>query len=164
MPVVVNHPAIPTDQIPPPPNSTAEIPIVKVELKIHKKLENLRKIIEAWTCQRSTVNEPGYRGYQTAKAHAMQADHASPPTPMGPNYQQQPWHEGEPCIYYDELRQIGTFCPNVRTDQDNSLVHLNEHGAITLMPRCGNGVEISRYGLKRTILSMRKYALGVPWD
>jgi len=50
------------------------------------------------------------------------------------------------------------FYPDVRTDQEQGIVHLNEHRRLTLEPRGGNGGEISGYQPERRFLSMRVYA------
>jgi len=50
------------------------------------------------------------------------------------------------------------FCPDVRTDQENGTVHLNDCGGPTLGPRGGNGGEISGYRPERRCLPMRQYA------
>jgi len=167
MPVVINLPAIPSEETPAPAQVTEEIPIAKADNTIDTKMDNMMKAFEAWTFQMSKANEPGYGGYQTARAYAIQADHPPPHTPMnfpplnvpmGPNYQQHPRQELGPCIYCDELGHIRTFCPDVRTDQEKGIVHLNERGRLTLGPRGGNGGEISGYRPERRFLSMREYA------
>jgi len=49
-----------------------------------------------------------------------------------PNYQQHPQQGLGHCIQCDEVWQLGTFCPNVRIEQEPGIVHLNELGRLTL--------------------------------
>jgi hypothetical protein len=85
---------------------------------------------------------------------------SSPPrnAPTGSNYQQYPWQELGPSLYCDELEHIHTFCSDVRTDQENRIVRLNEPGGLTLGPGGGTGGEISRYRPERRFLSVREYS------
>jgi hypothetical protein len=168
MPVVANLPAIPNEETPAPAQAMEEIPIAKAENTIDTKMDNMMKAFEAWNFHLRKANEPRYGGYQTARAYAIQADHPPLHTPMnfpppnaptgptyyqpGPNYQQYPRQGLGPCIYCDELGHIGMFCPNVRTDQDKGIVHLNDHGRLILGPRGGNGGEISGYQPERRFL------------
>jgi hypothetical protein len=82
MPVVVNLPAIPTEETPAPTQAMEEIPIPKAENTINTKMEHMVKAFEAWTFQLRKANEPRYGGYQTARVYAIQADHPPPHTPM----------------------------------------------------------------------------------
>jgi len=174
MPVVANLPAIPNKETPAPVHIMEEISIAKAENTIYTKMDNMMKAFKAWTLQLSKANEPRYRGYQTARAYAIQADHPPPHTRMnypspnaptglayyrpGPNYQQYPQQGIGPCIYGDELEHIRTFCPDVRTNHKKGIVDLNECGRLTLGPRGGNGGETSGYRPERRFLSMQKYA------
>jgi len=53
------------------------------------------------------------------------------------------------------------FCPNVRTDLEDGIIHLNDHGRLSLGPREGNRGEISGYQPERRFLSMWEYAQDV---
>jgi len=174
MPVGANHPAIPNEETPAPAQAMEEIRIAKAENTIDMKIDTMMKAFKAWTFQLSKANEPRHRGYQTARAYAIQADHPPTHTPMnftppnaptgpayyqpGPNYQQYPRQASGPFVYCDEQEHIRTFCPDVRTDQEKGIVHLNDRGRLTSGPRGGNGGEISWYRPERTFLSMREYA------
>jgi len=141
---------------------------------INTTMDNMMKAFDAWTFQLSKAIEPTYGGYQTARAYAIQANHAQPHTPMnfphlnsptgaayyppGPNYQQYPRLGLGPCIYWDALGHICTFCTDVRTDRDKAIVHLNDRGRLTLGPRGGNVGEISGCRPERRFLSGREYA------
>jgi len=133
---------------------------------------------EAWTIQLSKVNEPSQRGYQTARAYAIQVDYPPPHTPMkflpphapmgpayyqpGRNYQQYPCQGLGLYLECDELGQKRTFCPDMRTDQEHGELHPNDCGRLTITPRGGNGGEISAYRPeRRLLLSMWEYALVV---
>jgi len=156
--------------MPAPGQATEEISIAKAEITIVTKMDNMMKAFEAWTFQLTKVNEPRYRGYQTARVYAVQADHPPSHTPinftppnaptgppyywLGPNDLQYPWQGLGPCINCDELGHICTYYPDVRTAQEKGIVHLNDRGGLTLVPRGGNGCEISGYRPERRLLSM----------
>ena len=137
----------------------------KQEETIDTKMDNMMKAFEAWTVQltKATYPRPQYTRYQMARAHANQAD--NPPMhplqshelqmnapsgpgyyrPTMPNYQQYPRQGLGPCIYCDDLGHIRTFCPDVRTHQEQGITHLNACGRLTLGPCGGRGGEISGY-------------------
>jgi hypothetical protein len=90
MSVMVNLLAIHIEATPEPAHMKEEIPILKAECSMDTKMDNMMKAIEAWTFQTGTPNEPGYRGYPTARAYAIKADHPYQQIPMEPNYQSYP--------------------------------------------------------------------------
>jgi hypothetical protein len=161
MPGVVNFPAIHSEATLVPAQAREEILIAKVESTMNTKMGNLMKAFAAWTCYMRSANYPGYGGYQTARAYAIQADNPSPHTPTGLSYQPHPRKELGPCMYCDVLGHIRTFCHDVRTDQNNGTVYLKEHRRLTKAPTGGNEGEISGYPQERRLLSMREYARDV---
>jgi len=168
MPVVANLLAIPNEETPAPEQAMVEIPIATAENTIDTKLHNKMKAFEACACQLGNANEPRYGGYQTARAYTIHVDHPPPHTPMnfpppnaamgpayyrlGPNHQQYARQGLGPCIVSDEIGQVRTFCPDVRTDQEQCIGHLNDRGRLTLGPRAGNGGEISGNRPERRLL------------
>jgi hypothetical protein len=60
MPVVINLPAITSEETPAPAQATEEIPIAKADNTIDMKMDNMIKTFEAWTFQMSKVNEYRY--------------------------------------------------------------------------------------------------------
>jgi len=161
MPVMVDHQVIPNKENLAPTQVLDEIPIRIAENIINTKMDNMMKAFEARTFQLSKANELRYRGYQTARAYTVDADHPPPHTPMnfspasapmgptyyrqGSNYQQYPWQGLGPCIYCDELGQICMICPNVHTNKEEGIVNLNDCGKWTLGSKREHGGEISGY-------------------
>ena len=68
MPVVVNLLAIYNKEMPAPAQDMEEIPITKAEIPIDMKMDNMIRVLEAWTLQLGKPDEPRYEGYQTARA------------------------------------------------------------------------------------------------
>jgi len=50
------------------------------------------------------------------------------------------------------------FCPDVHTNWETGIVHLNDRERLTIGPRGGNGGEISGYRPERRFVSMQQYA------
>jgi len=69
MPVVVNLPAILSEESPPQAQAMEEIPITKAENTIDTKMDNSMKAFEAWTLHMSKANEPRYGGYRIPRAY-----------------------------------------------------------------------------------------------
>jgi len=67
IPVVVNPPAIPSEETPIPVHVTEEVPITKALNTINTKMDNKRKVFETWSLQMSKPNESRYGGYQIAR-------------------------------------------------------------------------------------------------
>jgi len=82
LPVVVNLPAIPTEETPAPVQVTEEIAIIKAENAINMKIDNMMNAFGAWTLQLSKANERRYGGYQTAREYTIQANHPFTHVPM----------------------------------------------------------------------------------
>jgi len=169
MTVVRNLPAIPSKGTLAPAQAIDGIHIAKGNNTIDTTMDNVMKAFKAWTFQKSKVNEPEYGGYHTATAYPIEAQRPpqqipmhvpTPHVPTGPNYHHHPWQELGPCIYWDELEHIRTFCPHARTDHDQGIIHYNQYGILTSGPRGGNGGEISGYQPEKKSLSIREYA----WD
>jgi len=172
MPVVVNLPAIPNTETPAPGQAMEEILIIKAENMIDTKMDIMKEAIEAWMFQLSKANGPRYRGYQTARAYAIQVNHPPPYTLQNclprnatpgpayyrrePNYQRYSQQGLGPCKFCDELGHIRMLCPDLRIDKEKGIFHLNDRGRLTLGPRGGNGVGISRYQPERRVLSKRE--------
>jgi hypothetical protein len=82
MPVVANLAGITKEETLAAARGMGESPIAKAENQIDRKMNNMMKAVEAGTFQLSEATKPRYGGYQTARANAIQADHAPPYTPM----------------------------------------------------------------------------------
>jgi len=142
MPEVVTVLAIPNQVSMAPAQATEEILIAKAENTIDMKMDNIIKAFQAWNWQQSKVNDPRYGCYQTAMVYSIYADHLPPHTalkfpplnsPTWPdyyrsqhNYEPFPPHGSGPGDYCDALGHMHTFSPNVRTDQENGIVYLND--------------------------------------
>jgi hypothetical protein len=68
IPVVVNHPAIPSAKIKLPEQAKEEFRITNANNKINTKIERMLQTSKAWTFQMSNANKPVYRDNQPAKA------------------------------------------------------------------------------------------------
>jgi len=62
MPVVINLPAIPSEETPAPAQGTKEIPIAKADYTIDTKMDNTMKAFDGWILQMSKTNAYGYIG------------------------------------------------------------------------------------------------------
>jgi len=81
-PGVVKVPSIPSEETLTPAQVMEGIPIATVENRIDTKMDNLMKAFGGWTSQLSEATMPRYGSYDTARAYAIQADHAPPHTPI----------------------------------------------------------------------------------
>ena len=146
--VAVMHLLMIWDETPAPESPMETIPNSNTDNGLDMVIDNKMKALEAWTIQLSKANEPRYRGYQPARAYAIQATH--PPlhtpmnflphtAPMGPTY-----YQPEPKYYQYPRRGVGlyidcdklqykhTFCPNMHTDQIDGELHVNDCGRLTI--------------------------------
>jgi len=60
MPIVVNLPAIPSEETPAPLQATEEIPITKAGNTVDMNMNNIVKAFQTWNFQLSKANEAGY--------------------------------------------------------------------------------------------------------
>jgi len=143
-------------------------------------MDNMTNVIEVWTFQRTKATEPRWDGSQTASEYAIEAGHPSPHTPMSvpppdapmrpayywlsPRYHQQLLQGLPQCTHGDEPGLIGTFCPDVSTDQDQGIVYLSEHGGQTVRSDEGNGGEVLGYRWEGTFFSTWTPAWDCSWQ
>jgi len=74
----VKLPAIPSEQILVPVQTTEGIPIFEADNMITTKMDDTVKAFEATTFEMSKTMVPRYSGYQTAWVFTIQADHPPP--------------------------------------------------------------------------------------
>lgn len=134
MAVMVNLPAVSNEENLAPVQAPEHININKVINTLNTKMPKLTKPFDCWNLELSKLNEPRSRGYRNARVYTIQTDHPPAHTPMhhpplnsltGLNHQQHTQQELGPCISCDQLGHICTFSPNVHTDQEQGIVHLN---------------------------------------
>jgi hypothetical protein len=79
---VVSPLTIPKEKTPAPIQAMEEKPSIKSKYTVNMTMVNMMITVEAWTLQLSKANDHRYRGYQTTRAYATNADHPPPHTPM----------------------------------------------------------------------------------
>lgn len=129
--------------------------------------------LEHWTFRMTKANLFRLRGYKTARAYSIEADHAPHHTAMeiqppnaqrgaayyvaGLTSQKYARQGGGPCCNCDELGQIAMLCPKEHTDYAKFIVHVNQWGRVSLGPRGEDGREISGIRPERRLLSIQVY-------
>jgi hypothetical protein len=73
-------PAIPNKETPEPAQATKDIPIIEVENPIGMMMDNMMRVFEGCMFQLSNMDDSKFRGYQTAGAYAIHAEHPHPQT------------------------------------------------------------------------------------